>query len=256
MTNDSSTTIFKKYLIKSILMTELKTLLIVDDEPDIREIFSLIYAEHFNILVADSGKEAFKLYKDNHIDIILSDLKMPNGDGAFLAKSVAEYDEKKPCPFFIMTANLEYNYDDLLEMGVKVIFSKPFDFDQFLKVAHFYLTTASLPQYTRRFHRVKCQMSSQIEYSSLANIGDILDFSPAGFLLKLPKEFTLKVGDKIKFNFKPKEFDSIIEGEAECRWVIEHPDFALSGFQILYSKQSNQVIKLFNHLQITHGEFH
>ncbi len=235
-----------------------QTLLIVDDENDIREIFSLIYAEDFNIFTASSGNEAFKVYQDNDIDIVLTDLKMPDGDGAHLAQSITDYKEKTPCPIFLMTAHLEYDYDDLMSRGIKVIFSKPFDFDQFLKVATFYLTAAKKDDYTRIHHRVECNFITRFTLSSVTDTGTILDFSPTGFLIKLPVNTTLEIGDKILFATTSHQQDdnaSSIEGSALCRWWVQHEDHVLAGFQITPNDKQNKIIKCYNDYQINKGSF-
>ena len=239
-------------------MDQKRTLLIVDDENDIREIFSLIYADNFNILTADSGQSAFEVYKNNSIDIILTDLKMPNGDGAFLAQSVTEFIDKDPCPIFMMTANLEYNYEELLERGVQVIFSKPFDFDQFLKVAEFYLSKIRNKEYTRKYHRALCEMKINIEVAGKTEEGTILDICPEGFLAKLPAHTEFIQKDILSFSTQdstPNNLTCPIQGKAECRWLIPHDDIIIAGFHILESEKFAQIIHCYNLHQIQKGDF-
>lgn len=239
-------------------MMDKPTLLIVDDENDIREIFSLIYAEDFEILTANSGQAAFDLYKNNHVDLILTDLKMPNGDGAFLAQSVTSHKEKKTCPVFMMTANLEYDYEELLTRGVQVIFSKPFDFDQFLKVSEFYLTSTNRDDYTRKYHRALCSMSVKAHLSKSVEDGTLLNISPEGFLIKLPPTVELSVGEPMSIitqESTSNELSCPLQAEAECKWLIHHTDMILSGFKIIKSEKIDQIIHCFNLHQTQRGEF-
>ena len=233
-----------------------KTLLIADDEQDIREIFSLIYESDFNILTAASGNEAFELYKNNDVDIILSDLKMPDGDGAFFAESVLNYIEKKPCPFFIMTANLEYNYHELNKRGVKLVMSKPFDFDQFLNIAKFFLETLHNDPNTRTTPRVKCDLSLMLKEIENDYI-KILDISSEGFLLQLHDTPPLKAGDEISFSSMQLQSDqsSVVEGKAQCRWVIKHGEFTLAGFAIISISNRNKLLEFVNR-NVLEGNFH
>jgi two-component system alkaline phosphatase synthesis response regulator PhoP len=58
-------------------------ILIVDDEPDFREIFGTkLGAEGFRIETAENGEEGVKKAKELLPDLILMDVKMPKMDGA------------------------------------------------------------------------------------------------------------------------------------------------------------------------------
>ena len=181
---------------------------------------------------------------------------MPNGDGAFLAESVNNYSEKKACPFFIMTANLEYNYEELNKRGVKVILSKPFDFDQFLAIAHFFLNTFSNQDYSRKNPRVDCQLSLALNSIDNKSI-KMINLSPEGFLLQLKNMVKIHVGDKISFSSQQNQINSssIIKGEAECRWVLSHHNFTLAGFSIISLTNRNNILELYNQ-NILEGNLH
>ena len=65
-----------------------RTVLVVDDEPDLREIYSYrLELEGYQIFTAESGYEAIELLKSKPktVDLVMSDLMMPNGNGIELA---------------------------------------------------------------------------------------------------------------------------------------------------------------------------
>ncbi|MFQ5770758.1 MAG: sigma-54-dependent transcriptional regulator, partial [bacterium] len=68
---------------------EVKSILIVDDESSVRESLekALKSAGYFTT-TASSGNEAKERLTENNFDIVLSDLKMPNGDGIDLLKTI------------------------------------------------------------------------------------------------------------------------------------------------------------------------
>jgi signal transduction histidine kinase len=69
--------------------TERKTVLIVDDEPVIRDI--CIRAMHeYNIIQAGDGEQALQIFLRGGIDVILTDVMMPRLDGLELLKKVKE----------------------------------------------------------------------------------------------------------------------------------------------------------------------
>ena len=61
-----------------------KVILIIDDEEMITEPVSALLEDHkYKVLIANSGKEAIKIYTDNKdiIDLVLLDLNMPDMNG-------------------------------------------------------------------------------------------------------------------------------------------------------------------------------
>ena len=68
-----------------------ETILVVDDEVSICELSrKILSTKGYNVLVAHSGLEALKILESNHIDLLLSDVIMPNMDGYKLASKVRE----------------------------------------------------------------------------------------------------------------------------------------------------------------------
>ncbi len=69
------------------------TLLLVENEKGIREnlydYFSLLFT---TVLVAKDGVEGLALYNNNKIDLIITDIKMPNMDGIELVKAIRKED--------------------------------------------------------------------------------------------------------------------------------------------------------------------
>lgn len=65
------------------------TLLLVDDEPGvISSLKRLLRPLRYEVLAANSGAEALELLQSAHVDVIISDMRMPNMDGAeFLSRS-------------------------------------------------------------------------------------------------------------------------------------------------------------------------
>ena len=55
-----------------------KTLLVVDDEADLREILVFSLERYgYKVFQASNGKEAFEIVRTNKIDLIISDIQMP-----------------------------------------------------------------------------------------------------------------------------------------------------------------------------------
>ena len=70
-----------------------QTALIVDDEPSVRRfLHNILRQESFEILEAEGGIPAFEIVRERsgRIDLLVSDVRMPAGDGLTLARSVRE----------------------------------------------------------------------------------------------------------------------------------------------------------------------
>ncbi|NRD71841.1 response regulator [Shewanella sp. VB17] len=64
------------------------TLLLLDDEQDILNALKRLLRKSYNVVAFTDGCEALTYLEENHVDIIMSDMRMPNMDGAdFLTKS-------------------------------------------------------------------------------------------------------------------------------------------------------------------------
>jgi hypothetical protein len=85
----------------------------------------------------------------------------------------------------------------------------------------------------------------------------MINLSPDGFLLQFNNMVKIKAGDKISFSSQqnPTDSSSIIEGEAECRWVIAHNDFTLAGFSITSLTNRNSLLEFYNQ-NILEGNLH
>lgn len=84
----------------------MKKILYVDDEPINLKLFELSFKCEYTVLTAMSGKEGLEILgKDPGIDIIVSDLRMPEMDGLEFIKVIKERDPHKIC--LLLTAYIE-----------------------------------------------------------------------------------------------------------------------------------------------------
>lgn len=69
-------------------MTNLPAILCVDDEENVLNGLQRILFEHFEVTIASGGEEALALMNDKEFSVIISDMRMPNMNGAeFLSKA-------------------------------------------------------------------------------------------------------------------------------------------------------------------------
>jgi CheY-like chemotaxis protein len=107
-----------------------KRILIVDDEPDIREVaqMSLETVSGWQVLTAESGHEGITKAKQEKPDAILLDAMMPGMDGAATFEELQGDPSTKQIPVIMFTAKVQAaDRKRFADLGVKDIIAKPFD---------------------------------------------------------------------------------------------------------------------------------
>ncbi len=110
-----------------------KTVLVVDDEPMLREIISDELREvGANILEAGSGMEARCLLRAHRIDCVITDVRMPDGNGLALLEEVRADDPSFP-PVILITGFSDFSIGSPESKGAFAVFGKPFDVEELMK---------------------------------------------------------------------------------------------------------------------------
>jgi two-component system phosphate regulon response regulator OmpR len=106
-------------------------IVVVDDEPDIRETIEDYLGLHgFVVSTADGGKRLREIVAERPVDLVLLDLRMPGEDGLSLARYLREHTEAG----VIMVTAVGETVDRIvgLEMGADDYLAKPFDLRELL----------------------------------------------------------------------------------------------------------------------------
>lgn len=112
-------------------MESLKILL-VDDEKSIRETLSIVLKDAgYKIFTADSGQEAIEIIKENYIDIMITDLKMPCMDGLELMNKTMEIDSTIEVIFISAYSDIKCAIK-AVKMGAFDYIEKSFSSDELL----------------------------------------------------------------------------------------------------------------------------
>ena len=112
------------------LATEKQTLLIIDDDQEIRHYLVSILNDQYKILQADNGVKGLKLAKEHLPDLIISDIVMQELDGLDLCKTIKEDSSLNHIPIILLTGSSS-NEMQLKGMhkGADDFIKKPFDKD-------------------------------------------------------------------------------------------------------------------------------
>jgi CheY-like chemotaxis protein len=107
-----------------------KRILLIDDEPEIREIVrvSLELVGGWDVSATGSAREGLTLAADQHPDAILLDVMMPDMDGPTTFQALQAAPETSAIPVILLTAKVQAadlrRFDQL---GVAATIAKPFD---------------------------------------------------------------------------------------------------------------------------------
>lgn len=105
-----------------------KVLLIVDDEPEISTFLQNELSRTYKIVTRSNGKEAYDYAVRNHIDMVISDVMMPEMDGMTLCKKIKSNINLNHIPVILLTAkHSEEDRNKGLLTGADAYIAKPFD---------------------------------------------------------------------------------------------------------------------------------
>lgn len=111
-----------------------KKLLIVDDEEGIRESLALAFEiEGYPVFSACDGADALEKIIKHKIDIVISDIRMPNKDGIGLLQELKKKVQPMPT-VLLMSAYTEFTEPDLKKMGAMTLLRKPIDLDTLINL--------------------------------------------------------------------------------------------------------------------------
>lgn len=106
------------------------TLLVIDDNPDIRALISSQMGEEYNVLTASDGMQGLKVATKYVPDIILCDVMMPGMNGLECAKALKEEVSTSHIPVLMLTAcSLDEERIAGYNHGADAYLSKPFNLD-------------------------------------------------------------------------------------------------------------------------------
>ncbi len=107
-----------------------KRILLAEDNEDLRNLIADFLSSDFEIIEAENGLIASGILKRVHIDLIISDIMMPEKDGITFCKEVKENIDFSHIPFILLTAKA--GMDSRLEgadSGADSYLEKPIDFN-------------------------------------------------------------------------------------------------------------------------------
>ncbi|HLE14494.1 MAG TPA: HD domain-containing phosphohydrolase [Anaerolineales bacterium] len=147
------------------------TILIVEDNPVLRDgLQETLELENFATLTASNGREAIECMENNHTDLILSDIAMPEMDGYAFFRAVRNRPEWVAIPFIFLTARGEK--EDVRAgkgLGAEDYLIKPLSHEELLTTVRSRLDRA------QQLHVAQLQRAYETSLTVLANAIELRD---------------------------------------------------------------------------------
>ncbi len=103
------------------------TVLVADDEENVRRLVSSMLGNKYSVLEASDGEEAVDMTRTQKPDLVLMDIMMPNVDGYTACHEIKKGQDTKAIPIVMLTAvGQELNKKLAQKMGADGYITKPF----------------------------------------------------------------------------------------------------------------------------------
>jgi len=114
----------------------MQTILIVDDSPSMRQVVSFCLKDAgYTVIEAVDGKDALSKLSAGRVDLLVTDLYMPQLDGLELSRQVRAMPQYRFTPILVLTTEAQASRKaEGQAIGVTGWFVKPFEPAQLLKV--------------------------------------------------------------------------------------------------------------------------
>ncbi len=109
----------------------LKKILVVEDDLDLRMIMRQMFPkDKYQTFEAENGRAAVRILNEHKVDLVVSDIKMPDMDGIELLKQIRRSDPE--IPFVILISGFaDLTIEDAYDLGASAVMSKPFGRKEF-----------------------------------------------------------------------------------------------------------------------------
>lgn len=101
-----------------------KVILVVEDDDGIRNMLIDFFNDSYQMIGAEDGLKALNFVRNQHIDLIITDINMPNMSGTDFLLAIGQEGHSTPC--IVVSGYIDDGMRELLkELNVSEIFEKP-----------------------------------------------------------------------------------------------------------------------------------
>lgn len=100
------------------------TLLLIDDDPAIRQILKVLFTGTHESHTAERAEQALEFLQFQEYDVVITDISMPGLGGVEIVKRIRKH--HNATPVIVISGRADEYREALMDMGVFACFSKPF----------------------------------------------------------------------------------------------------------------------------------
>ncbi|MEH6453126.1 MAG: response regulator [Psychromonas sp.] len=174
------------------------TILLVEDNSSLLALYRAYLSQDYHVLTAMNGYQALQQLNDHNIDLVLSDIRMPEMNGLSLRKKINQQNNSKLIPFIFLTAEdnlaLQQQANDL---GIDDYLLKPVNKTQLL---------ATVQRVLGRTTQVYQQLTQRVDKNIAASLKPSLPETSNGWRLQVASRDTGSGGGDLLLH---KDFSSM-----------------------------------------------
>ena len=155
--------------VSKLLVTDLNILLVEDIELNVMVAKALLEKLGQTVDVAMTGQEAIDKARENHYDLILLDIQLPDMTGFDVANTLRDEDLVMGTPMVALTANVIKKREEYLQNGMDDVIAKPIKKSRVIEVFNSLFAEPAAPLHTEVENKPKKTDNSK----ALSNILDI-----------------------------------------------------------------------------------
>ncbi|NPA73322.1 MAG: EAL domain-containing protein [Epsilonproteobacteria bacterium] len=200
-----------------------KKLLYVEDNPEARESTLGVLEEFFtDITIAEDGVEGLEKFKNNEIDLIITDINMPKMSGLEMIQEIREFDED----VFILVLSA-YNesgfFMDSIRLGVDGYLLKPIEIEQFISILQ------KITQKLKLKYESKHNLNLLNQYQEAADASSIVSKTDTKGIITYVNDKFCKISGYTKEELIGKNHN-----------IVRHPDMPKEAFRDMWDTIKNK----------------
>jgi CheY-like chemotaxis protein len=235
-------------------------ILVVEDEALLRMAVVFDFKRRgFQVFEAVNGREAYDLLIQTPVDIVLTDVRMPGGDGIELLERIKARDPATPI-VMLMTGFADLSLEDALNKGADTVFPKPFDRKALVAIMQEVIQPQKQEWSQRQYQRVATDFEVDIQYGNSPVLvkGRVLNLSRGGMFVVPsgePAAALPETGTKLSFALHSNvKTPHTLESQGTVRHVSAGQE-SQSGFGIDFEEMPeatrSQLLHLINDVKTT-----
>jgi len=196
-----------------------RTILMVDDVPMFRELVALFLARSASVISASSALEALTIVRRQRVDLVITDLHMPEMDGAELCRTIKDDPLLQHIPvLLLLRSGSDEDSVRAVQAGADDMLCKPISRGALIQAVNHYLESGL----SRGLPRVAIQTPVRLRSDLLQAWGTARNISRGGIYVEADCEFVPKT--RVWLDLVLPDTSTTISPTAQVVWSREARD--------------------------------